>query len=259
MMMVRRCWSIVFVLLVILATTMGQQQDQESIIELQHFIDNKFSMRSSWLLKRTPASTESTGSDAIISPIDKHNGIGAEDLDNLKGMLKKNALYRIRIVTRDPDDPSLYKTAIASIPVCELQKSGFKEDVVLHMDSRDQIIGLSYSAPEMTISRSCDSDALIPGTIIQFQTRVRLAEPDVAQMIPIQVFGPKPMTMQSVQFHAQTDPTAPAKQQQGYQPILIKYWYIVVPMCVYLIVGSFTDVPKKGGSRPSGAAAVKPS
>jgi len=50
---------------------------------------------------------------------------------------------------------------------------------------------------------------------------VKIAEPDVAQTIPIQVFGPKPMIMQNINFDAKIDPTAVAVQQQ--QPFLYKY------------------------------------
>jgi hypothetical protein len=104
---------------------------------------------------------------------------------------------------------------------------------------------------------------------------VKIAEPDVAQTIPIQVFGPKPMIMQNINFDAKIDPTAVAVQQQ--QPFLYKYvralesfappahsllawfdkscvfpplprplfllsqWYIIVPMMVYLLIGSLID------------------
>lgn len=40
---------------------------------------------------------------------------------------------------------------------CELQKSGFKEDISLHLDESNQyIIGLSYSSPVIAVSRPCN-------------------------------------------------------------------------------------------------------
>ena len=192
----------------------SSSSSQESIIELQHFISGKYSTRSRYVLKRT-AEGEST-----VAALDNGNNAitTAEDLDSFKKLLANNALYRIRVVTKSVDG-SVSRTATASVPACELQKSGFKEDLVLQLDNNDHIMGLSYSSPEMTISRSCDPSKIT--TPVTLSTRVKLAEPDIAQIIPIQVFGPKPITMQNINFDAATDPTA--AKAEAHQPFLVKY------------------------------------
>lgn len=194
---------------------------RETTVEIQHFTSGQFSLRSSYKISESSITALNTDQNTI------------QDVDGFKHMLEENALYRIRVVTRTADGTS--KTVSASIPACELQKSGFKDDLTLHLDNNDQIIGLSYSSPEIILSRSCDP-SLITGPV-PLQTRVKLAEPDVAQVIPIQVFGPKPQTMATIYFDAQTDPTVQTKeQQQANQPFLTRYWYLIVPTCVYLIL-----------------------
>ena len=187
---------------------------QESIIELQHFISGKYSMRSRYVVKRTAEG------DATVAALDNGNNAitTVDDLESFKKLLADNALYRIRVVTKSVDG-LVSNTATASVPACELQKSGFKEDLVLHLDNNDHIMGLSYSSPEMTISRSCDPSKIT--TPVTLSTRVKLAESDIAQIIPIQVFGPKPITMQNINFDAATDPTA--AKAEAHQPFLVKY------------------------------------
>ena len=123
---------------------------RESVFELEHHVGGKFSQRGKYVIKW------SAEGDATVAPLDaSKNVIGAEDLPSFKTMLSDNALYRIRVLTRSADG-STSKSASASLPACELQKSGFKEHLVLHLDHRDQVIGLGYTSPEMTISRPCD-------------------------------------------------------------------------------------------------------
>ena len=123
---------------------------RESIFELEHYVGGKFSQRGKYVIKR------SAEGEATVVPVDTNkNVIAAEDLPSFKTMLSDNALYRIRVLTRSADGVTS-KSASASIPACELQKSGFKEHLVLHLDHRDQVIGLGYMSPEMTISRPCD-------------------------------------------------------------------------------------------------------
>ena len=194
--------------------TVSSSSSQESIIELQHFISGKYSVRSRYVVKRT------VDGDASVAALDNGNNAitTTDDLESFKKLLADNALYRIRVVTKNIDG-TISKTATASVPACELQKCGFKEDLVLHLDNNDHIMGLSYSSPEMTISRSCDPSKIT--TPVTLSTRVKLAESDIAQIIPIQVFGPKPITMQNINFDAATDPTA--AKAEAHQPFLVKY------------------------------------
>ena len=208
-------------------------KSREAIVEIHHFMSDQFSFRSSYRISESTITAINIDQNAI------------EDKDSFKRMLGENSLYRIRVSTRTED--GALKTASASIPACELQKSGFKDDLMLHLDNNDQVIGLSYSTPDIILSQSCDPN-LIVGPV-PLQTRVKLAEPDVAQTIPIQVFGPKPQTMASVFFDAGTDPTVQTKeQQQANQPFLSRYWYIIVPTGVYLLLTSLNGGGDGGDS-----------
>jgi hypothetical protein len=45
---------------------------------------------------------------------------------------------------------------VASVQ-CELQKSGFKEDITVYFDAKQKLMGVSYSTPASTVARECDS------------------------------------------------------------------------------------------------------
>ena len=60
------------------------------------------------------------------------NGFDEASLSELKSLLSTNGLYRIRMRSQANNATSPY--VMAAIPSCDLQKSGFKEDIVLHLD-----------------------------------------------------------------------------------------------------------------------------
>lgn len=46
---------------------------------------------------------------------------------------------------------------------CDLQKSGFREDILIHMSNGGDIIGISYTSPVIALPRPCDPKAVRHG------------------------------------------------------------------------------------------------
>lgn len=123
----------------------------ESTIEIEHLISNSFVGRSKYIIKH-----KGDGIHEINVLDSTRNSISVDQLPEFKDLLVNKGLYRIQVVTRMSD--GLTSSVSAAIPVCDLQQSGFKEDIVLHLDNNDNIMGLSYSSPTMAISQQCNAN-----------------------------------------------------------------------------------------------------
>lgn len=127
------------------------ERHHESTIEIEHLISNSFVGRSKFIIKH-----KGDGIHEINVLDSTRNSISVDQLPEFKDLLVNKGLYRIQVVTRMTD--GLTSSVSAAIPVCDLQQSGFKEDIVLHLDNNDNIMGLSYSSPTMAISQQCNAN-----------------------------------------------------------------------------------------------------
>lgn len=115
------------------------------------------------------------GKQALVFP--EKNGIFGDDTAPLRKLLQENSLYTIRIQSHSGNTSSA--PILASLPAvspsgrysgratmtislpslfqqCELQKSGFKEDMTVYFDGKQKLIGVAYSTPASTVARECD-------------------------------------------------------------------------------------------------------
>ena len=124
---------------------------RESLIELEHFISGRFIGRSKYIIKH-----KFDGNREINVFEAPNNGISTSQIPEFKSMLSSNGLYRIQIVSKSENGAT--SSVSSAIPVCDLQQSGFKEDIILHLDSNDNVISVSYSSPVMAISQPCNAN-----------------------------------------------------------------------------------------------------
>jgi len=192
------------------------------IVNIEHSIDNgvTFTNRSSLSVTRNVINDNSSKRDK-----DK-NGIYDNDIEGFKTLLNNNGYYRIRV--KSSSSSSSYITA--AIPSCELQKSGFKEDIIIHIDSNDNIASLVYSSPVAALSKQCDSSKI--KSSIALLTKLRIADTINAQTVPLQAIGPKPQLLQNVNVDTPTTidkdgntVTPPPPQQQ--QSWVRRNWYLI--------------------------------
>merc|ERR1712196_628640 len=76
---------------------------------------------------------------------------------------------------------------LAALRICDLVKSGFKEEIKLLLDSSGAVLSLEYRAPAGVFSakRECTNPKSLPSTVT-FSSAVIHMLPTPAQQIPIQ-------------------------------------------------------------------------
>lgn len=123
---------------------------RESAFELEHFISDRFITRSKYTIKH-----KIDGSHDINVVDSPNNGISSNQIPEFKNLLSANGLYRIQVTFIDENGAT--SSVSTALPVCDLQQSGFKEDIVLHLDNSDNVISVSYSSPIMAIIQPCNA------------------------------------------------------------------------------------------------------
>lgn len=137
-----------------LTLTCGQSDAtpyHETSITLEHFILDRFLGRSTYIINH-----KGDGSHEINVVDSSKNMISLDQLPHFRNLLSNKDIYRIQIVSHLRDGSTT--SVAAAIPVCDLQQSGFKEDVVLHLDNDDKIMSVSYGSPKMAISQPCNAN-----------------------------------------------------------------------------------------------------
>ena len=198
-----------------------------TLVDLEHSLDGgkTFSPRYSYKLQLSKSAVK------LVDLQPEKNGIFASDIESFRSLLMGNTadgLYRIRMHSTPSDPTSPYVSA--AIPSCELQKSGFKEDIVLHLDSSNNIVGVGYSSPVIALSRPCDPSALKSPTPLL--TRFRAGEVHSGQSIPVQAIGPVPTVYGKVDVLAEVNGQPKPPVQKSF---LQRYWYVVIIMIYYLL------------------------
>lgn len=229
------------------ATAAAAAQSSETFsasLEVWHSFDGKeFSYRSTF---------NPTGQDGLFRLNSNNEGINTIPQalgDSFKALVRANGLYTIRITADlfNATGPFLY----ASLPVCDLFKSGFREDLVLYLDHSDmRVIGLDYSAAPSPMPRTCDAEKVTLPIVIQ--SKLKEADAVIAQIVPLIAVGPKPPTLVNVKVPGEEAGNKPAQNQS----FLFKYWYIVLPLVVWFLF-SEVGAPKDEEAAKAGPAAKK--
>jgi hypothetical protein len=205
---------------------------------IEHLLtkDNEYKLRTKIQIVTRP-----DGKQGILY-LDK-NAVSGEEVSVLKSLVDKQGLYTVRIRIEREGEMGEYITS--SIPVCALQKSAFKEDFQVFLNSHGSLIGASYSVPPMTIAHFCDSSKI--KDTVQFQTRIRVGDEVKSQSIPSQVAGPLPPYLQNVRLSPEDETTAGQAQQKGQQKTFFQqYWYIILGLLLYTFLSGGNAPPAKG-------------
>jgi len=227
-------------------------------INLEHsFGDNKFYSRGKFLIN------VAADGKRTVTDVDKA-GINEGEATAFKNLVTQKGLYQVRMRAAGSQSEYVY----ISMPVCALQASGFKEDILLHLTEKGQVIGAAYQSPVIGLPRACDASLIKVPTM--FLTRIKIGEPQESMVIPLQVTAPKPPTLGNINI-ATSDPATgkpiagsdeAAPQQQSF---LRKYWYVAAAMMIYTMLGPSEPAKKAGAgagadagaSGDAGAAAAK--
>lgn len=91
--------------------------------------------------------------------MDKNSISKPDEISLIKKNLKEldeSYLYTIRLSFESTDSSESSNILSSSIPFCELQRSGFKELIHLHIDSFGYPIAMNYGTVKMKIPLKCD-------------------------------------------------------------------------------------------------------
>mmetsp|Transcript_14868 Transcript_14868/g.22360 ORF Transcript_14868/g.22360 Transcript_14868/m.22360 type:complete len:236 (+) Transcript_14868:106-813(+) len=176
-------------------------------------------------------------------PRDFRDGIPVEHIDSFKSLLKSNGLFTIKINSDGFNSSS--PAVSASIRACDLQKSGFKEDISLHVDRDFNVVGIHYTSPVTALPRPCDPKKVPDNTPLAFYSKIKVIEAAPAQSIPIQAQGPRPPYLQNVKLGVED---VAEQKPAANQSFLFKYWYIVLPLVLITLFGGGEAPPAEGGA-----------
>jgi hypothetical protein len=217
-------------------------------IQMEHsFGDGEFNSRGKFLINVAPDGKRS------VTDVDKA-GIYEGEAQGFKKLITSKGLYQVRMKGSRSGSEYLY----ISMPVCALQASGFKEDILLHLTAQGQLVGAAYQSPIIGLPRACDAALVKVPTM--FLTRIKIGEPQESMMIPLQVTAPRPPTLGNVNIVAAdpvtgkaipgSDEPAPAPQS-----FLRKYWYVALAMLIYTMLGPAEAPAASAGKKGGGPAA----
>ena len=178
------------------------------VLELEHSVDGgqSFSPRGKFTINLN-AEGKYTVSEA------EGNSLLADSTAGFKSLLRTNDLYRIRFRSLVANASSPYVSA--ALPACELQKSGFKEDISVYLGQNKNVVGLSYSSPVIALSRSCDPEKLAVPTVLL--SRLKVSQGESSMSVPMQAQGPKPQTLMNVDLGAFMDENLKMHGEKGPQ------------------------------------------
>lgn len=224
-------------------------QSQAIFLTIEHSVDggSTFETRSSFNVPLTLGGNKV----AVAKQTDKQmNGVSnVEAFRSLLAGKVGQGLYRIR--TRSDPTNSSSPYIMASVPACELQKSGYKEDVLLHLDSKYHIVSLSYTSPALSISgRRCNPEAFKSAQ--PFATKIRIGEKTTAQSVPLQATGPKPQIYGNVNLGTEVDPQAAQKPKTFFGR-----WGMYIALIIGYILLRTSTLPAEDEKKPAQGTAAK--
>ncbi|CAM9193348.1 unnamed protein product [Heterosigma akashiwo] len=154
------------------ASTLRGSPSLQLQVEHSFTEDSKFSPREDWEMAISPVSRQLT--------VDKLQGSAQSsgmERNQIKDLIANGGFYRIRLHSNptNPDSPMV----MAAISACDLHKANFREEIVLHLDPHQNIIGMTYSAPSSVLARDCHSKPLPED--IKFDTKIKVAEASIGQ------------------------------------------------------------------------------
>jgi len=230
----------------------GAAQVETTRFELEHSLTQGrgFSSRGTVVVE-----TSTTTRQRLLR-LDEKLTLTDQERESVRELIETNGLYQVRLRSSASNSSSPY--VLAALRICDLVKSGFKEEIKLLLDSTGAVLSLEYRAPAGVFSakRECSNPNSLPSTVA-FSSAVAHLLPTPAQQISIQPPNtPPPPGMQGVKA---TNPDGTPMQGEQKQPgILRKYWYIILPLALMILTSGAEPPPQGGaGGAPTGGSAAR--
>lgn len=231
------------------STVIDQTENLVSTANITFYIEHAFNGIDFTPRTKIQLVSKSDGRQGLLF-LDR-NTISGEEVKKLKTLITNNGLYTIRIRSEKEEFTSEF--VLSSVPICDLQRSAFKEDILVYLNGNGGIIGLSYSNPKMTIAHECDPSKL--KDTVTFQTRIKLGEEVTGQLVPLTVQASRPPYLQNVRLGLEEEKQPAQNKQQ--QSFFSKYWYVIVGIMLFSLLsggGQDSNAGKAGEGGQAGAA-----
>lgn len=172
------------------------------------------------------------------------NVIDGENREALTELLTSKGFYRLRMRSASNGrDAEGAPWVMASIPVCDLHRAGYRDSISVSFDPAMRVIAVGYSAVVPYFAPPC-SAAAVPQGEVALQTAAVREAPYSAPPLPVQMEAAAlPPGMENIKGIKK--PGAEGKQEKSF---LQRYWYIIA-IFVFMTMGGGPEEPPRQGQQ----------
>jgi len=167
--------------------------------------------------------------------------------DEIDMLVTVGGLYRIKLV-----DEETGRSAIASVPSCEIRRANFREEITLTVGHTGSLMSISYIPVVSPLARACSdipSLASFESDEIKFSSTVTVSAINNGMTIPLvlptskppQGFSWFPRTQNGNNNNPFTKPETEGTDDTQHQSFLRRYWYIILPVIIMTSLGGSED------------------
>nr|XP_022301992.1 ER membrane protein complex subunit 10-like [Crassostrea virginica] len=192
---------------------------------LEHSFDS--GLNPSFTKKGTVVLKSVKGNRAFFSQVPP---LSTGELDKLKGLARKNDIYRLRLQTGSGSSGEEYVTTY--IPACGILSSNLSDHIWIHFDQTGEVMGISVE----TVSSQCTN-------VNSFSLQDWNTSVEVSQT----VLGPSPDTQSYIEKLKREEQERAKGQTEDKRSFLAKYWMYIVPVVLVMMLSGGGDQQGQGG------------
>jgi len=194
--------------------------------------------------KRSTVTLATRGKEVLETSIENLAAILEPDWIN--SLVDKRAFYTLKLI----DDSQDSAVAITSVPACSLRRAHFREALEIMVDSTGTLMSMGYM-PIVSPLAPVDCFSMSPltsdETTLEFKSRISLERP--LQAIPVPLVFPSQKPPPGLSFFPTAKPANPdEKEPISQQSILMRYWYIILPLVLVGMFGGGEEPPQQQSS-----------
>ena len=223
---------------VLVAFSLGQPEDLEDVattgalnLALEHSLDGgaTFSPRGS-------ISVETSRSGNVALNSDDQGEVDSDTVAKLGKLCASNGLYLLKVrAQRQGGEPVTHRTVADP---CMLVENRLSDVIVLHVDWKLQMVGVSVVAPKRSNAKAKRSTAAPAASPTRFSSTVTMQSMEV---------GPTPDTAAFIQKMEQEKLQKQRGETKDNRSFFAKYWMYIIPVVLFLAMSSGN--PEGGGGR----------
>jgi len=160
----------------------------------------------------------------------------------------QSELYQLKIIS-STDEMEI----LTSVPACQIRRANFRDELIVTLNGKAEPVSLDYHPLVSPLAPSCDELSTDPSSSTEFTTiNVRYETANIGMIIPPLLPETKPPA--GMQFFSKPgsnkDGGGGTESFPGPKGLIMKYWYIILPLFVMMLLGGEapTDEKQQGSS-----------